>query len=65
MLDNVDAERGERFVSGDAYDVIILRFLEWLDTDRVFCSKYQRSWWQHDQNYKSGFRMLKPMILSH
>lgn len=24
MLDNVDAEKGERFVSGDAYDVIIL-----------------------------------------
>ena len=26
MLDNVDAEKGERFVSGDAYDVIFLLF---------------------------------------
>ena len=24
MLDNVDADKGERFVSGDAYDVIII-----------------------------------------
>ena len=31
MLDNVDAENGERFVSGDAYDVIILLLLERLD----------------------------------
>ena len=28
MLDNVDAEKGERFVSGDSYDVIILLLLE-------------------------------------
>ena len=28
MLDNVDAEKKERFVSGDAYDVIILDFLD-------------------------------------
>ena len=69
MLDNVDAEKGERFVSGDAYDVIILPFLL---KDRMLMeflvvvhSKYQRSWWQHDQNYKSGFRMLKLTIPSH
>ena len=24
MLDNVDVDKGERFVSGDAYDVIII-----------------------------------------
>ena len=27
MLDSVDAKKGERFASGDAYDVIILPFL--------------------------------------
>ena len=32
MLDNVDAERGERFVSGDAYDVIFFKSLPFLKT---------------------------------
>ena len=53
MLDNVDAEKGERFVSGDAYDVIILFCVFLFDkrpgmnADGVFFffhSKYQRSW---------------------
>jgi hypothetical protein len=55
-----DAEKGERFVSGDVYDLIILLFFLNGGILIFFClSKYQRSWWQHDQNYKSGFRMLK------
>ena len=43
MLDNVDAERGERFASGDAYDVILfICFLQTLDDEGfVDRSKYQ------------------------
>ena len=67
MLDNVDAERGERFAGGDAYDVILfICFLQTLDDEGfVDRSKYQWSWWQHDQSYKSEFRMLKLTILNH
>ena len=44
MLDNVDAEKGEKFATGDAYDVIFSNFIETLDADGFFFgdrSKYQ------------------------
>jgi hypothetical protein len=67
MLDNVDVDKSEKFVSGDAYDVIFFSaFVKCLELLMgLSVSKYQRFWWQHDRNYKSGFRMLKLMILNH
>lgn len=63
MLDNVDVDRGEKFVTGDAYDVCNLAFpLERLADD---ChSKYHPSSRLQDRRFKSGSRMPRTTILN-
>jgi hypothetical protein len=69
MLDNVDTERGEKFVVGDVYDVrrapgfrLCTRLI------RAF-SKYRPSSSQHDQRSRSGYptrsRMTRNLSVRH
>lgn len=63
MLDNADTERGERFTSGDAYDVSQLGF-RFLATSDVACSKSRVSSPAHDPKYRNGYQMHSLMIQS-
>lgn len=58
MLDNVDTARGERFVSGDAYDVRVYCSNSEMSRIESHRSKLAASCRPRDLRFRSGYRML-------
>lgn len=66
MLDNADTERGERFTTGDAYDVRIKLFDQSIRYSRCnTTSNYLLSFETLDRRSRSGYQMLRVMIQNH
>lgn len=61
MLDNVDTARGERFASGDAYDVCVFS-LYYVVIIEDFRSKSVVSCQPPDPKYRNGYRMPSRVI---
>lgn len=65
MLDNVDTTRGEKFVTGDAYDVRLCCFsFHGRAGPNSLSSKFHLFSRPHDPRFKNGFQTHRPMTLS-
>lgn len=61
MLDNVDQSRGERFATGDAYDVNFYVH-SFVFRPHVASSKFRLFSCKHDQRFRNGSTTLRPTI---